>query len=76
MTKERKALVEGIIARADPALDQSIKRLSTVINRLVAAVVFGALIAVSALLYVNENPTLAGISLGAALLGTIWILLR
>ena len=62
--------------KADPKLNRSLNRLSTSINRLVAAVVFAALLMVAALLFVNGELRLAGAALAAAVLAGIVVLLR
>ena len=63
-----------VTAKAAPELDHNLKRLSRAINRLVAALVFAALLIVSSLLYVNEQPLLAAIGLAFALLSALWVL--
>jgi predicted unusual protein kinase regulating ubiquinone biosynthesis (AarF/ABC1/UbiB family) len=65
-----------VMARADPELDQSLNRLSAVINRLVAAVVFSAMTVVAVLFFINGEAILAGVTLVIALVITIWVLLR
>jgi predicted unusual protein kinase regulating ubiquinone biosynthesis (AarF/ABC1/UbiB family) len=65
-----------VMARADPELDQSLNRLSAVINRLVAAVVFSAMTVAAVLFFINGEAILAGVTLVIALVVTIWVLLR
>jgi hypothetical protein len=63
-----------VTARADPALDRSLSRLTRAINRLVAAVLFGALLLAGAQLYLNGQPLLGAIGLALAVLAAVWIL--
>lgn len=65
-----------VTAKAAPELDRSLERLSSAINRLVAAIVFAVLLVAGALLYINGEPILGGIGLAIALLAAIWVLLR
>jgi hypothetical protein len=53
-----------------------LERLSSAINRLVAAIVFTVLLVVGALLYLNGEPILGGVGLAIALLAAFWVLLR
>ncbi len=62
-----------VTAKAAPELDHNLRRLSRAVNRLVAALVFAALLMVSSLLYVNEEPLLAAIGLAFALLSALWV---
>ena len=63
-----------VTAKAAPELDRSLERLSRSINRLVAALVFAALLLVSSLLYINGEPVLGAIGLAFALLSALWVL--
>ncbi len=63
-----------VTAKAAPELDRSLERLSRSINRLVAALVFAALLLVSSLLYINGEPVLGAIGLTLALLSALWVL--
>jgi predicted unusual protein kinase regulating ubiquinone biosynthesis (AarF/ABC1/UbiB family) len=63
-----------VTARADPALDRSLARLTRAINRLVAAVIFGALLLAGAQLYLNGQRLLGAIGLALAVLAAIWTL--
>ena len=63
-----------VTARADPSLDRSLTRLTRAINRLVTAVIFGALLLAGAQLYLNGQPRLGAIGLGLAVLAAIWTL--
>ncbi len=65
-----------VTAKAAPELDRNLERLSSAINRLVAAMVFTVLLVVGALLYLNGEPILGGIGLAIALLAAFWVLLR
>jgi hypothetical protein len=63
-----------VTARADPSLDRSLTRLTRAINRLVTAVIFGALLLAGAQLYINGQPLLGAIGLALAVLAAIWTL--
>jgi len=63
-----------VTARADPALDRSLTRLTRAINRLVSAVIFGALLLAGAQLYLNGQPLFGAIGLALAVLAAIWTL--
>jgi predicted unusual protein kinase regulating ubiquinone biosynthesis (AarF/ABC1/UbiB family) len=63
-----------VAARADPSLDRSLTRLTRAINRLVTAVIFGALLLAGAQLYLNGQPLLGAIGLALAVLAAIWTL--
>lgn len=63
-----------VTARADPHLDRSLARLTRAINRLVAAVLFGALLLVGIQLYLNGQPQWAGLAAVLALLAGLWLL--
>jgi predicted unusual protein kinase regulating ubiquinone biosynthesis (AarF/ABC1/UbiB family) len=63
-----------VTARADPTLDRSLTRLTRAINRLVTAVIFGALLLAGAQLYLNGQPLLGAIGLALAVLAAIWTL--
>ena len=65
-----------VTARADPALDRSLTRLTRAINRLVTAVIFGALLLAGAQLYLNGQLLLGAIGLGLAVLAALWTLRR
>jgi len=65
-----------VTAKADPALDRSLTRLTRAINNLVAAVAFAVLLLVGALLYINGAEALAAIAGFVALLGGLVILRR
>jgi len=65
-----------VTAKADPALERSLTRLTRAINSLVAAVVFAALLLVGALLYINEAHALAAIAGILALVAGLAILRR
>jgi len=65
-----------VTARADPALDRSLTRLTRAINRLVTAVIFGALLLAGAQLYLNGQPLLGAIGLGLAVLAALCTLRR
>src|SRR3990172_7394598 len=65
-----------VTAKADPALDRSLTRLTRAINSLVAAVVFAALLLVGALLYINWAQALAAIAGILALVAGLAILRR
>jgi hypothetical protein len=65
-----------VTAKAAPELDRNLERLSSAINRLVAAIVFTVLLVVGALLYLNGEPILGGVGLAIALLAAFWVLLR
>ena len=72
-----KRLDEGtltVTARAAPALEYRLARLSRALDRLVWAVVFGALLLVGALLYSSSEHVLGGISLGLALVTLVRVL--
>ncbi len=62
--------------KADPNLNRSLTRLNNAVNRLVAAIVFAALLIVAALLFVNGELVLARVALAAAALAAIVVLLR
>jgi predicted unusual protein kinase regulating ubiquinone biosynthesis (AarF/ABC1/UbiB family) len=64
----------AVTARAAPDLERSLRRLTRAINRLVGAVLFGALLLVGALLYINGDRVLGGIGLGLAVLILGWVL--
>ena len=70
---ERGELV--VTARADPGLERELRSLSRSANRLVAAVVFAALLLAGTLLTLNGNQLLGRIGLGLALLALAWMLL-
>jgi predicted unusual protein kinase regulating ubiquinone biosynthesis (AarF/ABC1/UbiB family) len=63
-----------VTARADPALDRSLARLTRAINRLVAAVIFGALLLAGAQLYLNGQLLFGAIGLALAVLAALWTL--
>jgi predicted unusual protein kinase regulating ubiquinone biosynthesis (AarF/ABC1/UbiB family) len=63
-----------VTARADPALDRSLARLTRAINRLVTAVIFGALLLAGAQLYLNGQRLLGVIGLALAVLAALWTL--
>jgi predicted unusual protein kinase regulating ubiquinone biosynthesis (AarF/ABC1/UbiB family) len=63
-----------VTARADPALDRSLTRLTRAINRLVSAVIFGALLLAGAQLYLNGQRLPGIIGLALAALAAIWTL--
>ena len=63
-----------VMARAAPDLDRSLTRLTQAINRLVGAVIFGVLLLVGSLLYLNDQRLLGGAGLGLALLTALWML--
>jgi predicted unusual protein kinase regulating ubiquinone biosynthesis (AarF/ABC1/UbiB family) len=63
-----------VTARADPALERSLARLTRAINRLVAAVIFGALLLVAAQLYLNGEQLLGIAGLALAALAALWTL--
>jgi predicted unusual protein kinase regulating ubiquinone biosynthesis (AarF/ABC1/UbiB family) len=63
-----------VTARADPELDRSLRRLTTALNRLVAAVVFAALLLAGTLLFLNGQPAFAAAALIVALLAVVGIL--
>jgi predicted unusual protein kinase regulating ubiquinone biosynthesis (AarF/ABC1/UbiB family) len=65
-----------VTARADPALDRSLTRLTRAINSLVAAVVFAVLLLVGALLYVNGAEAMAAVAGILALVAGLAILRR
>lgn len=64
-----------VTARADPGLERELRSLSRSANRLVAAVVFAALLLAGTLLTLNGNQLLGGIGLGLAFLALGWMLL-
>jgi predicted unusual protein kinase regulating ubiquinone biosynthesis (AarF/ABC1/UbiB family) len=64
-----------VTARADPGLERELRSLSRSANRLVAAVVFAALLLAGTLLTLNGNQLLGRIGLGLALLALAWMLL-
>jgi predicted unusual protein kinase regulating ubiquinone biosynthesis (AarF/ABC1/UbiB family) len=66
----------AVTAKADPALDRSLTRLTRAINSLVAAVAFAALLLVGALLYINGAEALAALAGILALLAGLTILRR
>ncbi len=63
-----------VTARADPALDRSLARLTRALNRLVAAVIFAVLLLVGSLLIISGEEILGAIGLGMATLTLIWVL--
>jgi predicted unusual protein kinase regulating ubiquinone biosynthesis (AarF/ABC1/UbiB family) len=63
-----------VTARADPELDRSLTRLTTALNRLVAAVVFAALLLAGTLLFLNGQPAFAAAALIVALLAVVGFL--
>lgn len=63
-----------VTARAAPSLEYRLARLTRALDRLVWAVVFGALLLVGALLYSSSEHVLGGISLGLALLTLVRVL--
>lgn len=63
-----------VTARADPVLERSLARLTRAINRLVAAVLFVALLLVGAQLYLNDQRLLGGVAAALALLAALWSL--
>jgi predicted unusual protein kinase regulating ubiquinone biosynthesis (AarF/ABC1/UbiB family) len=65
-----------VTARADPALDRSLTRLTRAINSLVAAVVFSVLLLVGALLYINGAQAMAAVAGILALVAGLAILRR
>jgi predicted unusual protein kinase regulating ubiquinone biosynthesis (AarF/ABC1/UbiB family) len=65
-----------VTAKADPALDRSLTRLTRAINSLVAAVVLAALLLAGALLYINGAQALAAIAAILALVAGLAILRR
>ena len=64
-----------VTARAAPGLERELRSLSRSANRLVAAVVFAALLLAGTLLTLNGNQLLGRIGLGLALLALAWMLL-
>ena len=60
-------------AQAAPDLERRLRSLTRAINRLVAAVVFGALLLVGAQLYLGGEHWLGGIGLGLALVALAWV---
>ena len=64
-----------VTARAAPGLERELRSLTRSANRLVAAVVFAALLLAGTLLTLNGNQLLGGIGLGLALLALAWMLL-
>ncbi|MCJ7708035.1 MAG: AarF/UbiB family protein, partial [Anaerolineales bacterium] len=64
-----------VTARADPGLGRELRSLTRSANRLVAAVVFAALLLAGTLLTLNGNQLLGRIGLGLALLALAWMLL-
>jgi predicted unusual protein kinase regulating ubiquinone biosynthesis (AarF/ABC1/UbiB family) len=65
-----------VTAKADPALDRSLTRLTRAITSLVAAVVFAVLLLVGALLYINGAEALAAVAGILALVAGLAILRR
>jgi len=63
-----------VTARAAPDLDRSLARLTRAVDRLVGAMIFAALLLVGSLLYLNDQPVLAGVGLVLALLTALWVL--
>jgi predicted unusual protein kinase regulating ubiquinone biosynthesis (AarF/ABC1/UbiB family) len=63
-----------VTARAAPELERQVAGLTRAINRLVAAVVFLALLVVGALLLISGNTLFGGIGLALALVALMWIL--
>jgi len=60
-------------AQAAPDLERRLRSLTRAINRLVAAVVFGALLLVGAQLYLGGERLLGGLGLGLALVALVWV---
>ncbi len=67
---ERGQLV--VMASAAPDLERSLGRLTRAIDRLVAAVVFAALLLGGALLYISGEQLIGGIGFGLAVLAFVW----
>jgi predicted unusual protein kinase regulating ubiquinone biosynthesis (AarF/ABC1/UbiB family) len=63
-----------VTARADPSLDRSLRRLARAINRLVAAVIFAALVLAGAQLYLSGERAAGLIGVGLGLLAAFWVL--
>jgi predicted unusual protein kinase regulating ubiquinone biosynthesis (AarF/ABC1/UbiB family) len=64
----------SVVAHASPDLERRLAALTRSINRLVASVVFAALLLVGSLLYTNGDHLVGGIGLGLAALTLIWVL--
>jgi predicted unusual protein kinase regulating ubiquinone biosynthesis (AarF/ABC1/UbiB family) len=64
-----------VTARAAPELERDLRSLSRSANRLVAAVVFAALLLAGTLLILNGDRLMGGIGLGLAFLALGWMLL-
>lgn len=65
-----------VTTRPDPALERRLDRLTGAINRLVAAVVFAALLLVGYLLYAGGELALSAAALALALVAIVVVLLR
>jgi predicted unusual protein kinase regulating ubiquinone biosynthesis (AarF/ABC1/UbiB family) len=65
-----------VTAQASPTLDQSLTGLTGAINRLVAAIVFGVLLLVGAVLYTIGDRVLGAIGVGLAVASLYWVLRR
>lgn len=65
-----------VTARAGPELEYRLKSLSRSLDRLIAAVVFAALLLAGTLLVLNGERWLGGAGLSLALVSLAWLLLR
>jgi predicted unusual protein kinase regulating ubiquinone biosynthesis (AarF/ABC1/UbiB family) len=65
-----------VMAKADPALDRSLTRLTRAINSLVAALVFAVFLLAATLLYLNDERLLAAGALALALAAAVAMVRR